>query len=163
MLYNHNRDKGITPAYAGNTNQLLGAGQGLRDHPRLRGEHFGTLRRSEVCAGSPPPTRGTQGKYCTCKRYIRITPAYAGNTPPESPNICNIEDHPRLRGEHFVYYSLYPLRVGSPPPTRGTLEHRPQGDPYFGITPAYAGNTWRCSKRTCSDEDHPRLRGEHLR
>ena len=30
---------GITPAHAGNTQRLVGSGQGIRDHPRTRGEH----------------------------------------------------------------------------------------------------------------------------
>ena len=74
-----------------------------------------------------------------------------------------IWDHPRLRGEHVLFIASISVLLGSPPPTRGTRCYIRNMRVCVGITPAYAGNT--ISSRPCSIvfEDHPRLRGEHLR
>ena len=53
-------NKGITPAYAGNTIGLQVEIKEDGDHPRLRGEHMRLLRICIMLLGSPPPTRGTQ-------------------------------------------------------------------------------------------------------
>ena len=50
----------ITPAYAGNTEIKISAIGDIKDHPRLRGEHFDYIN-------APYDKTG-------------ITPAYAGNT-----------------------------------------------------------------------------------
>ena len=52
--------------------------------------------------------------------------------------------------------------MGSPPPTRGTLSILAVSDKLCGITPAYAGNTSEPPKCPLPNEDHPRLRGEHV-
>ena len=52
--------------------------------------------------------------------------------------------------------------LGSPPPTRGTLNVRSNAKMRVGITPAYAGNTKTMSYVVVFDGDHPRLRGEHI-
>ena len=49
----------ITPAYAGNTAIMFGDSNGVKDHPRLRGEHVWTACIGKGVIGSPPPTRGT--------------------------------------------------------------------------------------------------------
>ena len=49
----------ITPAYAGNTFTHLCIRSGVKDHPRLRGEHKSGAAKNIGRAGSPPPTRGT--------------------------------------------------------------------------------------------------------
>ena len=54
--------KGITPAYAGNTELSSEGLPELRDHPRLRGEHLDILPPPLPSLGSPPPTRGTRLK-----------------------------------------------------------------------------------------------------
>ena len=54
------------------------------------------------------------------------------------------------------------LFAGSPPPTRGTLKDAAGEELEFGITPAYAGNTYYFIIAFSSNRDHPRLRGEHL-
>ena len=50
---------GITPAYAGNTIYEWCVFFKVRDHPRLRGEHYFILIFTDTLQGSPPPTRGT--------------------------------------------------------------------------------------------------------
>ena len=71
---------GITPAYAGNTNNFLLECFRGRDHPRLRGEYLKALAMIFSGEGSPPPTRGIRTTDYAMHRDIRITPAYAGNT-----------------------------------------------------------------------------------
>ncbi len=112
---------GITPAYAGNTRGDLCRVRGIRDHPRLRGEHLPIHQKIDCSGGSPPPTRGTPFLIWSVLLEYRITPAYAGNT-----KVC---------------IRKLDVRCGSPPPTRGTHE---EGFPVISkrrITPAYAGNT----------------------
>ena len=152
---------GITPAYAGNTDDIDNHSIILMDHPRLRGEHKAFKRWVTSEVGSPPPTRGTLPKLLTLYAMRGITPAYAGNT-----NIRNFinsyhRDHPRLRGEHHCSLSIAPSAGGSPPPTRGTPILGPSVTPSRGITPAYAGNTYEGKIADMQFEDHPRLRGEH--
>ena len=112
----------ITPAYAGNTSSVMHKEHCKQDHPRLRGEHLfhskpphsnsdhPRLRGEHYCLffscrlhlGSPPPTRGTHTALFAFHFRYRITPAYAGNTPPESSLFIPAQDHPRLRGEHLA-------------------------------------------------------------
>ena len=112
-----------------------------RDHPRLRGEYYQLLWFRQPVPGSPPLTRGIQSALIAYSVPLRITPAYAGNTesPPTSFQVC--WDHPRLRGEYASIPRYENPCLGSPPLTRGILQHDRSSDRYRGITPAYAGNT----------------------
>ena len=49
----------IIPAYAGNTLSLMGVDCRLRDHPRVCGEHSGSMIISSMQMGSSPRMRGT--------------------------------------------------------------------------------------------------------
>ena len=51
---------GIIPAYAGSTHGSLSQRQSARDHPRVCGEHFTTVREWQPFAGSSPRMRGAQ-------------------------------------------------------------------------------------------------------
>ena len=87
------------PAYAGNSNSLLGLLAKPTVHPRLRGELALDLPESTGEFGSSPLTRGTLGESMTFESYVRFIPAYAGNSAvctglKRSPAV-----HPRLRGE----------------------------------------------------------------
>ena len=135
-------NNGITPAYAGNTYRLTLLNLRKKDHPRLRGEHVTCITLNTIDIGSPPPTRGTRFSGFLSITSLRITPAYAGNTGLEQAKKYLGGDHPRLRGEHTCYINSIDLRLGSPPPTRGTRQ--------FSM----------CRNRR--KVDHPRLRGEHL-
>ena len=70
----------ITPAYAGNTQNIYKNAYIDGDHPRIRGEHLRGYQAVRKKLGSPPHTRGT--------RPANTSP------PPE------FRDHPRIRGEH---------------------------------------------------------------
>ena len=89
----------ITPAYAGKS-APDGCWWMLRkDHPRLCGEKVPLLCMFHLPAGSPPPMRG---KGCDTPHAVlqpRITPAYAGKSPPKTRCRRSSKDHPRLCGE----------------------------------------------------------------
>ena len=75
---------GITPAYAGKSDNEGGRCQLRRDHPRLCGEKPSPAKRNCYKTGSPPPMRG---KVCETMKFIpssRITPAYAGKSERDS-------------------------------------------------------------------------------
>ena len=91
---------GITPACAGNTTMEATLQLGIRDHPRLRGEYSMTYVESAVLSGSPPLARGILRSTSLQARWLRITPACAGNTEPIKPRCDFKRDHPRLRGEY---------------------------------------------------------------
>ena len=154
---------GITPAYAGNTALTAYNENPYEDHPRIRGEHDATSYIKLQNQGSPPHTRGTR-YYCQgrCNKF-GITPAYAGNTPTEHIHLTNMEDHPRIRGEHVMSGRIFGTLTGSPPHTRGTLLYYRSCLCGKGITPAYAGNTIILHYRSKHNGDHPRIRGEHCR
>ena len=73
-----------------------------------------------------------------------------------------VQDHPRIRGEHMPLTRVRTMSSGSSPHTRGAL---PQDVPHFGqerIIPAYAGSTRDRGFSLGCDGDHPRIRGEHI-
>ena len=73
-------DRGIIPAYAGNTWRLSRIGYRLRDHPRVCGEHFSGTLTPYPLTGSSPRMRGTQAFNIDEDSPVGIIPAYAGNT-----------------------------------------------------------------------------------
>ena len=110
---------GITPAYAGKRFIPHIPGYIYEDHPRLRGEKVFLLPKRDNDRGSPPLTRGKVLRRFLANRRDRITPAYAGKSPPIGVWYNNLQDHPRLRGEKRSIASLHAPRKGSPPLTRG--------------------------------------------
>ena len=54
------------------------------------------------------------------------------------------------------------LLIGSPPHTRGTLFAEYLSGDSPRITPAYTGNTSSTTTMTPTQQDHPRIHGEHL-
>ena len=153
--------RGIIPAYAGNTVCLPSYSPCLRDHPRVCGEHPGVMAKCDTPGGSSPRMRGTHLVVREVVLMAGIIPAYAGNTWSWWCSASIPWDHPRVCGEHL-----------------GCLVGRVDGG---GIIPAYAGNTsgmrlahshWRDHPRVCGEHkiknatalakgDHPRVCGEH--
>ncbi len=70
----------ITPACAGNTLLWLPLHLGIRDHPRVCGEHRIADARQAHRPGSPPRVRGTLIVIPAACATRGITPACAGNT-----------------------------------------------------------------------------------
>ena len=132
---------GITPAYAGNTQNKRDRLEEVWDHPRVCGEHSASSHFKNCASGSPPRMRGTQE---IMRIYISgkgITPAYAGNTVRTPRASSRARDHPRVCGEHQATRYNELCWLGSPPRMRGTQSQLVIFGDYPGITPAYAGNT----------------------
>ena len=132
---------GIIPAYAGNTVGGGRCGGGVRDHPRVCGEHFSAIR--------------------SALPEIGIIPAYAGNTGLIESGRRNKGDHPRVCGEHLRDIVKRTAPLGSSPRMRGTRIFRLGWMRGRGIIPAYAGNTSAFSRMVRRRRDHPRVCGEH--
>ena len=90
----------IIPAYAGSTalSELLP--DDVRDHPRIRGEHYDFDVWCWNSCGSSPHTRGALRPAPHSALSPRIIPAYAGSTSVGCPPMVAPADHPRIRGEH---------------------------------------------------------------
>jgi len=73
-------DIGITPAHAGNTQDVGIIEDVIEDHPRTRGEHASSATLGLSALGSPPHTRGTRQIEGKLLDETGITPAHAGNT-----------------------------------------------------------------------------------
>ena len=155
------RERGIIPAYAGNTMRSRTAWPTIRDHPRVCGEHPDPIVLSCAIWGSSPRMRGTLMRFPSRSARCGIIPAYAGNTYVVAGCASQVEDHPRVCGEHIYTTNPDLLDPGSSPRMRGTLAD--DGEPCFtpGIIPAYAGNTGSRSTMPPTFWDHPRVCGEH--
>ena len=135
------RRRRIIPAYAGSTPPGFGPGGGLRDHPRIRGEHSDGAIHTAVKAGSSPHTRGARADPPGRPVARRIIPAYAGSTFSRILPALPKADHPRIRGEHVDSGPFQDVSLGSSPHTRGAPDAE-RGEALFQrIIPAYAGST----------------------
>ena len=72
--------QGITPAWAGKSNQLLFVVLRTRDHPRVGGEKSYINAAMDSGVGSPPRGRGKATVFRPQDIYTRITPAWAGKS-----------------------------------------------------------------------------------
>ena len=151
----------IIPAYAGNTSSIACFSISVKDHPRLCGEHTPKSRPKGSVQGSSPLMRGTLKRLTGFCVGCRIIPAYAGNTVLCAAVSIQLEDHPRLCGEHSLEQINAEGKRGSSPLMRGTQLGANQCGRKTRIIPAYAGNTLSPCSSNVSDQDHPRLCGEH--
>ena len=133
------------------------------DHPRIRGEHVQMNRAIADGSGSSPHTRGAPIRGLLLPRDRRIIPAYAGSTTTYDSFDVAVSDHPRIRGEHCRHRGTGIPGAGSSPHTRGARSawSAPSSSPR--IIPAYAGSTRGHHEIQLDGEDHPRIRGEHVR
>ena len=132
------------------------------DHPRLRGEKISGHIAYTPHSGSPPLTRGKATTCVAIRMSAGITPAYAGKSYFRCWCCSWAWDHPRLRGEKFLYTHTANHKEGSPPLTRGKVDIKQVGQAALGITPAYAGKSGDKPPSRRKLWDHPRLRGEKL-
>ncbi len=91
--------------------------------------------------GSPPLTREPLFPLRLQPCQPRITPAHAGTTPSHDLTFFPAGDHPRSRGNHFIFQHPDELRIR--------------------ITPAHAGTTPLLTASSPEVRDHPRSRGNH--
>ena len=151
----------IIPAYAGNTVENHKRLDTSSDHPRVCGEH--TLKTHEwpYVSGSSPRMRGTRMSVAFNMTFLRIIPAYAGNTCRTRSTWPRSSDHPRVCGEHFTFIDTPPNWGGSSPRMRGTPWPASAQRTPLRIIPAYAGNTSGSVGVKPCRPDHPRVCGEH--
>ena len=152
---------GIIPAYAGSTRIVKARCGGLRDHPRVCGEHARTSLSNVYESGSSPRMRGAHGTDSLRRSDAGIIPAYAGSTR-SNPFIARPQsDHPRVCGEHTTSHSKVPFPLGSSPRMRGALRFATMQMALYRIIPAYAGSTRYRRWEVPRSQDHPRVCGEH--
>ena len=89
----------ITPAWAGKSAALPSAPSGPRDHPRVGGEKTTDRPQGQAPAGSPPRGRGKVKDAIPPRRFVGITPAWAGKSLSTPPQLVIRRDHPRVGGE----------------------------------------------------------------
>ena len=154
---------GIIPAYAGSTVSTSKTRRGAADHPRIRGEHASSVCAFRALVGSSPHTRGAQDPRHGDGVDFRIIPAYAGSTWRHHAMRGASSDHPRIRGEHILVHCPSATPLGSSPHTRGALPPSALRSSTRGIIPAYAGSTLSFHFFWFGSQDHPRIRGEHVR
>ena len=153
---------GIITAYAGSTSRCRARPCPSRDHPRIRGEHYGELLRPYSNRGSSPHTRGAPTGLNLNGARCGIIPAYAGSTTWCRTRTSPRWDHPRIHGEHRITTPRPAASPGSSPHTRGALRELRHEFSALGIIPAYAGSTMRRACPSWQKRDHPRIRGEHF-
>ena len=89
--------------------------------------------------------RGKGPQIVRCTLDFRITPAYAGKSWLAHDCRRKIRDHPRLCGEKNAPVPARVPEMGSPPPMRGKGSSHSFKKSSIGITPAYAGKSYRMS------------------
>ena len=112
--------------------------------------------------GSPPHTRGQARISSRLGSLGRITPAHAGTSFGRYKEDAKNEDHPRTRGDKWMFCAMGMIVVGSPPHTRGQAVPRGRAKWLQGITPAHAGTRCRTRRWQPVQEDHPRTRGDKV-
>ena len=92
---------------------------------------------------------------------MRLIPAHAGKTNPNTRKKRICRAHPRSRGENVAGSQVGPVLHGSSPLTRGKLDGPRLAVPRGRLIPAHAGKTRPviCSHRAIAA--HPRSRGEN--
>ena len=155
--------RGIIPACAGSTKLLRFSYTQRGDHPRMRGEHAERMHWMEAHQGSSPHARGAHAPRQAPAPRQGIIPACAGSTSRAVATVQDGENHPRMRGEHYVPLAIIRLISGSSPHARGARVADLRSVPSLGIIPACAGSTLEPKWEGDVRGDHPRMRGEHRR
>ena len=154
--------QGIIPACAGSTLRILHCPCGVRDHPRMCGEHRVLVLCEIVELGSSPHVRGALEEMIKGGAERGIIPACAGSTWGSAVSTWTPWDHPRMCGEHEPCFSQLYTTGGSSPHVRGArLAEGARADDH-GIIPACAGSTAKRLFPNFIPRDHPRMCGEHL-
>ena len=110
---------GITPAWAGKSQQMLKDASHGQDHPRVGGEKSGPVMLIKAVRGSPPRGRGKGLGGLALVHATRITPAWAGKRQPGAGKGSARMDHPRVGGEKLSSSHPSGSSMGSPPRGRG--------------------------------------------
>ena len=133
-----------------------------RDHPRMCGEHEGKYEEDSDMPGSSPHVRGARNRdYCRRLDY-GIIPACAGSTRGSTLSAPLARDHPRMCGEHAGQKFWFFTKQGSSPHVRGARALADAVGSCGGIIPACAGSTNETCWGMPHQWDHPRMCGEHV-
>ena len=135
------KECGIIPASAGSTIDEGESVIKVRDHPRIRGEHRVLLGPGVDRQGSSPHPRGARRFVAVVELGQRIIPASAGSTISSHFLSSCVEDHPRIRGEHYTAGRSGYDTGGSSPHPRGALTVNAFLGYETRIIPASAGST----------------------
>ena len=131
-------------------------------HPRVGGEHRGTLYHRRLVIGSSPRGRGTPFPMNSASSSCRVIPAWAGNTGQDASSEARLPGHPRVGGEHQAEGTGPKTRNGSSPHGRGTLADCARRVARLRVIPAWAGNTSCTTNGYPIVTGHPRVGGEHV-
>ena len=128
----------------------------------MRGEHRNQNIPRVQAHGSAPHARGTRLAGVHRPGGSRFSPACAGNTQANRPELTHRAVQPRMRGEHSGYQYRRRIFAGSAPHARGT--HTSSGIVLSAsrFSPACAGNTRCRAVRDTPRTVQPRMRGEHV-
>ena len=141
----HDRDRGrgyrLIPAHAGKTVIDGDVSDGVRAHPRSRGENDLRGPLPEKRNGSSPLTRGKRVRHMAPRRASGLIPAHAGKTLTHTAGGGRGWAHPRSRGENGSSSISVRRNRGSSPLTRGKHTRRLPILDYHGLIPAHAGKT----------------------
>ena len=111
--------RGITPACAGKSGQLIFSRPCKKDHPRVCGEKAALANLGAQPGGSPPRVRGKVQADRDAIPEPGITPACAGKRRGNFSESVESQDHPRVCGEKKTEFISRALQQGSPPRVRG--------------------------------------------
>ena len=122
------RGPGSPPHVRGKVWFNCNPGSPQQDHPRMCGEKTILDVISKETMGSPPHVRGKEVVSFLCFAVAGITPACAGKSETEKPEVGQYMDHPRMCGEKLS-------------------RRKPPGNS-LRITPACAGKRLKRSRST---------------
>ena len=134
-----NRVFGITPAWAGKSDNSENQSSKKQDHPRVGGEKALSSTALGLAIGSPPRGRGKGVLIFPRRAAVGITPAWAGKRRRAGGGTPARQDHPRVGGEKKMYRTAGACFSGSPPRGRGKVAVDHFLHSAAGITPAWAG------------------------
>ena len=153
--------RGLIPAHAGKTTRHARSDTRPRAHPRSRGENPRAPGWWCPWGGSSPLTRGKPRPHARRCRDRGIIPTHAGKTPRRACAAASVWDHPRSRGENFMFMGGPLPVVGSSPLTRGKHQPGRRSGDRSGLIPAHAGKTNVHEERSQRPRAHPPSRGEN--
>ena len=158
----HSLFKGLIPAHAGKTGDLLRRSDGPRAHPRSRGENSVGDAQAVEERGSSPLTRGKRRAASAWRLPSGLIPAHAGKTRRRDHSRRPARAHPRSRGENAQRPVREHTGRGSSPLTRGKPARPVVGASGWGLIPAHAGKTEPSRGHAETTAAHPRSRGENI-
>ena len=110
---------GLIPACAGKTDDVHGALDETRAHPRVCGENFEDRQPTSYMPGSSPRVRGKLKSVEVWHVAAGLIPACAGKTTPRHATPQPVSAHPRVCGENWCLKHAGELVPGSSPRVRG--------------------------------------------